>query len=47
MGLMNLVKAALVLTVVVIAMGAYTRLADAGLGCQIGRVLWQADRAEL
>ncbi|WP_394149286.1 heme A synthase [Vibrio maritimus] len=33
MGLMNLVKAAIVLTVVVIAMGAYTRLADAGLGC--------------
>ncbi|GAL28111.1 heme A synthase [Vibrio variabilis] len=37
MGLMNLVKAALVLTVVVIAMGAYTRLADAGLGCLIGQ----------
>ncbi len=33
MRLIDLVKGALVLTVVVIAMGAYTRLADAGLGC--------------
>ncbi|MCY9870963.1 COX15/CtaA family protein [Vibrio barjaei] len=33
MRLIDLVKGALVLTVIVIAMGAYTRLADAGLGC--------------
>ncbi|MBY6198366.1 COX15/CtaA family protein [Vibrio hangzhouensis] len=33
MGLINLVRTSLVLTVIVIAMGAYTRLADAGLGC--------------
>ncbi|SNX47759.1 Heme A synthase [Vibrio thalassae] len=33
MRLINLVKGAVILTVVVIAMGAYTRLADAGLGC--------------
>lgn len=33
MGLINLVRASLVFTVIVIAMGAYTRLADAGLGC--------------
>lgn len=33
MGLINLVRISLVLTVIVIAMGAYTRLADAGLGC--------------
>ncbi len=33
MGLINLVRVSLVFTVIVIAMGAYTRLADAGLGC--------------
>ncbi|MGR5175622.1 COX15/CtaA family protein [Vibrio mediterranei] len=33
MRLINLVRTSLVLTVIVIAMGAYTRLADAGLGC--------------
>ena len=33
MNLVNLVRFSLVLTVVVIILGAYTRLADAGLGC--------------
>lgn len=33
MGLTNLVRLSLVLTFVVIMLGAYTRLADAGLGC--------------
>ncbi len=39
MRVINLVKGALILTVVVIAMGAYTRLADAGLVVQTGRVV--------
>ncbi|MFA0086624.1 heme A synthase [Vibrio sp. 10N.261.51.F12] len=33
MNLMNIIKLSLLLTIIVIAMGAYTRLADAGLGC--------------
>ena len=33
MGLTNLVRLSLVLTFIVIMLGAYTRLADAGLGC--------------
>ena len=33
MGLTNLVRLTLVMTVTVILLGAYTRLADAGLGC--------------
>ncbi|MCL9773687.1 COX15/CtaA family protein [Vibrio methylphosphonaticus] len=33
MKLIHLIRLSLVLTVIVIAMGAYTRLADAGLGC--------------
>ena len=33
MVLKNLLRLSLVLTFIVIALGAYTRLADAGLGC--------------
>ncbi|MDN3611986.1 COX15/CtaA family protein [Vibrio ostreicida] len=33
MGLINLVRFSLILTLMVIMLGAYTRLADAGLGC--------------